>query len=101
MSNIPTEGAYTDKSGTTHATPGTSTVVSAANPNRQYFFIQNTDASGSAIWINFTTAASTTPGASIKIVQNAAFVFESSFVTTEAINVAGEAASMKFVAKEA
>jgi hypothetical protein len=94
----PYRSTLTDRSGVTSGTMGTSTVLAAANPNRKYLIIQNLDITYN-LFVNFTTAASTT-GNSIKLIPSAAFAMESSFITTEAINVCSDGVSIKYAAKE-
>lgn len=91
-------GTLTNRSGTTSGTPSTSTQIMASNSTRQYLFIQNVGAT--TIWINFTTAAVTTQP-SIQLSSGANFIMESSFVSTEAVNVISTGTSIAFAAKEA
>jgi hypothetical protein len=91
-------GTLTDGSGSTSGTPSTSTQVFAANAARRYFFIQNLS-STTPIWINFTTAA-TASEPSIELIANAAFVMESTYVSSEAINVISTGTSIAFTAKQ-
>ncbi|GAC1503879.1 MAG: hypothetical protein NVS1B10_08970 [Candidatus Saccharimonadales bacterium] len=99
IQTVPFRGTVTDRSGVTSATPNTSTQVVAINASRKYFFIQNLDSTND-IFINLTTAASTTAGTSIRLPAKAAYVMESGFISTEAINVVSATASVSFVAKE-
>lgn len=94
---VPTGTVYTDRSGSTSATPSTSTQVAASNSQRRYFIIQNVGAS--SIWINFTSAATAGSG-SLLILAQGSYVMESSTITTEAINVLSASASVAFTAKE-
>lgn len=94
----PQSGTFTDRSGTTSATPSTSTTVAASNASRKYFIIQNNHASNT-IWINFTTAAAATQP-SIQLTPGSSYVMESSFISTEQINVICTVASSPFTAKE-
>ena len=91
-------GALVDSSGSTSATPSTSTVLMAANASRKYLIIQNHG--NKDIWINFTAAA-TKSQPSLKILPGAAFTMEGSFISTEAINVISSGVSQPFSAKEA
>ena len=99
IQTVPFRGTVTDRSGSTSLSINTSTQVVAANPTRKYFFIQNLDSTND-IFINLTSAASTTVTGSIRIPAKAAFVMESGFISTEAINVVSAFASVKFTAKE-
>lgn len=92
-----TRGVFTDRSGTTSATPNTSTQIMPINLHRKYLFIQNVDEA--TIWINFTAAANVGQP-SIEIVSGASFVLEGSAITTEAVNIFSEIASVPFTAKE-
>lgn len=85
-----------DRSGTAGAS---STQVCPANPFRQYFFIENLDATN-AIYINFTSAATAGAG-SIKIAAGGgAFVMESGTISGEAIYVIAAAGTPAYTAKE-
>lgn len=92
----PNRGSLTNRSGTATAA---STQIMAANATRNYLYIQNS--SGTAIWINFTTAA-TAAAPSIQIAANAVLEMNGSgFITTEAINVIrGGILDTAFAAKE-
>ena len=91
-------GNFIDRSGTTSATPNTSTLLCAVNPVRNVFMLQNLDAAA-AIWINFTSAATTGAG-SIKIPAGTTYMFPPGFLTSEAINIVSGTASIAFTAKE-
>lgn len=88
-------GAITDRSGTiTNA--GASQVLADANPNRNYFFIQNISAD--TLWINFgVDAVQDSP--SIKLETNEKFVMDK-FNSTDSITIIGPNVGDKFVAKE-
>lgn len=94
---VATGAILANKSGTTSATPSTSTQVMAANQTRRYLIIQNLSAV-TAIYINFTAAADTTN--SLQIAPLGSYVMESSVITTEAINVLSTGASIAYAAKE-
>ena len=94
----PANGALTDNSGTTSATANTSTQIMGVNYARKYLLIQNT--SGNTMWINFTSAATTTQP-SIELLAGGSLVQESSFVSTEAVNVICSVASQTYTAKQA
>ncbi|CAK0741503.1 hypothetical protein CCP1ISM_130010 [Azospirillaceae bacterium] len=94
-----TPGTLTNRSGTTSGTTNTSTQLMPANSTRKYLFIQNVDGN-KTIWINFTNAATTTQP-SIQLIAGSSFVMESSFVSTEAINVISSSTSVNYTAKEA
>lgn len=94
----PSRGTLTDNSGTTSATPSTSTTLMASNANRKYLLIQNVGTT--AIWINFTSTATTTQP-SFQLQPGGSFVQESNFVTTEAITVISAVASQAYTAKQA
>lgn len=87
----------TDVSGATSGTPGTSTVVAAADPNRKYFIIQNVDASNT-LYVNFGAAATAASG-SFKLTPASSMVFECNFITTQSINVVSSSASVAYTAK--
>jgi hypothetical protein len=93
----PTGTIYVDRSGSTSATPSTSTQVAAYNQQRRYFIVQNLSTSAT-IYINFTTAAATT--GSLQLLPGGSYVMESNTITTEAINVLSTVASVPFAAKE-
>lgn len=88
---------FVDRSGTTSVTPGTSTQIMPENLNRKYLFIQNID--DAVIWINFTSTA-TAGQSSIELLPGAAFVLEGSSISTEAVNVVSQSASIPYTAKE-
>lgn len=93
---VPTGGVLTDASGTTSGTPNTSTQIMAANSFRKYLLIQNV--SSNTIWINFTSAATTTQP-SVELLPGGSLVQESGFVSGEAINVISSVASQAYTAK--
>lgn len=86
-----------DRSGSTSATPNTSTQIIPINIDRKYLFIQNVDTS--VIWINFTVNA-TTSQPSISLIPGSSFVMEGTAITTEAINIISSVASVEYTAKE-
>ncbi len=92
------QGTLTDASGTTSATPSTSTTLMASNAARKYLFVQNSSLTNT-IWINFTTAAAATQP-SIQLLPGAAFSMESNYVSTEAVTVLSTAASSPYSAKQ-
>lgn len=94
---VDTRGILTDYSGTTSATPNTSTQIMPAHAHRQYLFIQNVG--DNVFWINFTNAA-TAGQPSIKMHPGASFVMEGVGISTEAICVLAETASVPYTAKE-
>ncbi len=96
----PSAGALTDRSGTI-TTGGTSQDLAASNTNRWYLLVQNTDetATGEALWINFTTAA-TAAHPSIKLFPGDTFVMEGSFVSSEKVTVVAATTGHTFTAKE-
>jgi hypothetical protein len=93
---IGTISTLTDGSSSTNA-GNTSQQIFAANPNRKYLFIQNN--SNSVLWINFTTAA-TTSQPSIQLVATASLIFEGNFVPSEAVNIIGASSNLGFTAKQ-
>ena len=94
----PMATTYTDRSGTTSATPSTSTQVAAYNQTRRYFIIQNLSSTASC-YINFTSAATVGAG-SLYLGPYGSYVMESGTITTEAINIISATASVPFSAKE-
>jgi len=96
VQSSPVQGTLTDGSGTI-TTANTSQQVFAANPNRRYLLLQNI--SSATLWFNFTTAA-TTAQPSLQLTSGASFVMESSFVSTEVVNIIGGTAGQAFVAKQ-
>ncbi len=88
-------GTLTDRSGTA---TNTSAQIMAANASRKYLFIQNLG--NAPIYINFTSAATVGSG-SLELAQFASFVMDSSFVSTEQVNVIRSGGSnLAFTAKE-
>jgi hypothetical protein len=92
----PSKGTFTNRSGTI-TTGGTSQQIMAGNVARRYLFIQNV--SDTAMWCNFTTAA-TIDQPSIQILPGASFIMEGSAVTTEAVNCIGAVTGKSFTSKE-
>jgi hypothetical protein len=95
----PTQGTLTDNSGTTSATPSTSTTIMASNATRKYLLIQNVS-TVNTIWINFTSAATATEP-SYQLLPGGSIVQEASFISTEAITVLCTVASSPYTAKQA
>lgn len=95
---VPTAGALTNRSGTTHASADTSSQVMASNASRKYLFFKNV--SDTVMWINFTAAA-VKDQPSFSILPGETFTMEGSFVSTEALNVICEASAKSYCAKEA
>lgn len=90
------QSSLIDGSGTI-TTGGTAQTVFAANGSRRYLYVQNN--STAALWINFTTAA-TTSQPSLEIVAGNSFVMDSSFVSTEAVSIIGATTGQTFTAKQ-
>lgn len=86
-----------NRSGTTSATPSTSTQIMAENLNRKYLFIQNVGTT--TIWIDFTNSAVLTQP-SISLDPGASFVMEGTSVSYEVINVISKGVSVPYTAKE-
>lgn len=92
----PFAGTLADFSGSAGAASITAVI---ANPARKYLLLQNVDPKNS-LWFNFTTAA-TAASPSFKLTAGASVVFESSFVTTEALTIIREGgASVPYSVKE-
>ncbi|MNV12917.1 hypothetical protein D3C71_1035420 [compost metagenome] len=89
-------GSLTNRSGTITA-GGTSQVLMAANATRKYLFIQNVSVND--LWIDFGTAAIANQP-SIKLVANAVYIQENSFVSTQAVNIIGATTAQAYTAKE-
>lgn len=96
--NTTRQGTLTDGSGSTSATPSTSTQIFAANSSRKYLLIQNLDSSNN-IYINFTSAASNGTG-SYTLLPYGVLAMESLYVSTQAVNVLATVASINFTAKQ-
>ena len=92
------EGTLTDGSGSTSATPSTSTQIFASNTIRKYLLIENLSTTAT-IYINFTSAATAGVG-SYALLPGGSLVQESSFVSTEAVNVLATVASVPYTAKQ-
>ena len=92
-------GTLTDGSGTV-TTGGTSQQVFAADPNRHYLFCGNPRGAIEDLYINFTSAASTTDGKSIDLGPGGTFWFEDNFISTEAVNVTAAGTGHAFICKE-
>lgn len=92
-------GSVTDASGSTSATPSTSTSLIAANSARKYLIIQNLSDTAT-IWVNPSGTATAGAG-SFKILANGSIVFEGSFICTQAFTVLSTIASVSYTAKAA
>lgn len=93
----PSTGSFTNRSGTI-ALGGTRQQVMAANSSRKYLFFQNV--SDTDMWINFgVNAVADQP--SIYIAPGADYVLESSFVSTQAVDVMCATTGKSYTAKEA
>ena len=92
----PVAGVLVDHSGTI-TTANLSQLVMKENPRRRYLVLQNV--SGGPLWFNFTLGAQTQQP-SMQLASGAAYVMENSFVSTEALYIAGAVAGAAFVAKE-
>lgn len=90
-------GSKTDRSGTTHGTPNTSSQVMAANADRRSLFIQNV--SDTTLWIRFGAAANQDQP-SIKLLPNSVYWEEGLDVDPDALNVICSAASKSYTAWE-
>jgi hypothetical protein len=96
----PVRGTLTDRSSTV-ATGGTSQQLMAANPARNYLFVENGKAQTESLFISFTAAASTsTTGGSIEIAPGGSYVMESSYISTEQVNVNAATNGHPYIAKE-
>lgn len=91
----PFAGTLTDRSGSASVT---STQIMAANSSRKYLFIQNLDDTIS-IYVNFGATATTGAG-SYLIVGGASLSMESSFISTQAVNLRSASGTPAFTAKE-
>lgn len=94
----PSTGTVTDRSGTI-ATGGTSQQLAATNGNRQYLLVQNPCSATEDLFVNFTAAATTT-GNSVELTPCGTLSMESSFVSTEQVNVIAATTGHVFVSKE-
>lgn len=93
----PSRGALADFSAAITAGATAETAI-AANPARRYFLFQNI--SDTNMWVNFgATAVADKP--SIKIVPDAALIFESGFVPVGLVSVICATTGKKYVCKEA
>lgn len=95
----PVKGTLTDNSGSTSATPSTSTQIMAANSSRKYLLIENLSTTVN-IYINFTSAATAGSG-SYLLLPGGSIVQETGFVSTEAVTVLSTTASVPYTAKQA
>lgn len=95
---VPTGTIFTDRSGTTSATPSTSTQVAPQNQSRRYLLIQNLSGT-TPIYINFTSAANAGSG-SIYLTPLGSYSSENATISTEAVNILATVASVPFSCKE-
>ena len=98
VTNTTRQGTLTDNSGSTSATPSTSTQIMAANTNRKYLLIQNLSTTV-PIYINFTSNATAGSG-SFYIAPLGSIVQEAQYISTEAVNVLATVASVPYTAKQ-
>ena len=89
----------TDRSGTAHATPGTSTQVMAANSGRDYLFFMNISDTAE-VWINFGAAAAADTTGSIYVGPKGSYEKEG-VVSQQTLNMVSDTATSKYTAKEA
>jgi hypothetical protein len=92
-------GTFTNRSGTV-ATGGTSQTLAASNASRKRLIIQNPCSATESLFINFTTAASTSAGNSLELVPCGSYDTAGAPPTTEQVNVTAATTSHAFVAKE-
>lgn len=89
-------GSLTDQSGEI-STGGQAQQLMAANVNRRYLLIQNL--SNGDLWFDFGVDAQADQP-SVKLSPGAAFVMESTFVSTQALSIFGATTGQAFAAKE-
>jgi hypothetical protein len=93
-------GVLTDRSGTV-TTGGTSQQLAPANSNRKYLFIENPTTATEALYINFTSAASTAGNSSISISPGGSLTMTAAtYVSQEAVTVTAATSAHGFTAKE-
>ena len=93
-------GTLTDRSGTV-TTGGTSQQIAAANSSRKFLLIENPSNATEVLYVNFTTAASTTAKNSIELNAGGSIQLNAgTYITTEAVNVTAVTTSHAFIAKE-
>ena len=94
-------GVLVDHSSTV-ATGGTSQTALPANPSRKYLFIQNPASQTESLFVNFTSAASTSDGKSFELVPGAVLQFDTSgFITRELMTVTAATNGHPYTCKEA
>jgi hypothetical protein len=74
--------------------------LAAANANRKVLFIANPPSATESLFINFTSAASTTALGSIELAAGGSYVDPPGFVTLELVTVTAATAGHAFIAKE-
>lgn len=93
-------GVLTDRSGTV-TTGGTSQVLAPANPGRRYLTIENPTTASEALYVNFTSAASTSVAGSISLAPGGSLTMSAAtYVSQEVITVTAATATHAFTAKE-
>jgi hypothetical protein len=95
-------GTLTDRSGTVTA-GGTSQTLAAINAARKYILIENpiNAVNGETLFINFTSAASTSAAGSIQIAPGGSINLNiGTYITTELITVTAATTGHAFIAKE-
>jgi hypothetical protein len=93
---VPGGGSLTDRSGTI-AAGATSQQVAAAQSTRRYLIFVN--CSDTTMWINFGVAA-VADQPSIPVVTMGSYVFEASFVSTQAVHVICATIGKSYTCKE-
>lgn len=91
-------GALTNRSGTITA-GATAQSMMSANAARRYLLIQNPTTGSESFWINFTTTAVQSQP-SIEVAPGVTFIWEGTFIPTEAISVIASTTATPFIAKE-
>lgn len=93
-------GLLTDRSGSV-TTGGTSQTLAVANNRRRFLYIQNPITATETLFINFTTAASTSGVNSVELGAGASFTMtEDTFISVDKITVTAATSAHKYIAKE-
>ena len=93
-------GRVVDRSGTIAVADG-SQVLSGENPSRTYFFVQNPSSSSESLFVNLTSAASTSANNSYELLPGSELMMCSyTFISIERVSVAATTPGHAFVCKE-
>ena len=95
--SISSSGALQDSPGAIAAANTSQLALAAAT--RKYFFIQNSTASTGVLTVDFGRSARSVGSGSIELVPGSSFTQESSFISSDAINVLSSVVGTAYIIK--